>query len=209
MKSQINDAYRSWQASDDALVDQAAKLVDANRAKINPMDFGAMGEGQQASPKSWRKSGELGQKSLETLKSLVGDERLGKLIGHQCRQRHVRRIGRPGSGRGRRGQRAGIGMHAPAPGEIEMDMETGEVERSLDVGSVQGLIARLGLRCRYEGRGRDDALGLPRWTDEIEPLASKIAQSAGGHLEFGTRTPVAPTSVPRNGTPITLFARRR
>lgn len=79
-RASITAAYESWKTSDDALVDECIKLAEENRSKFAEMAFGGSADGQTKMMELGTKRTELGSKTLESVKPLLGDERMQKLF---------------------------------------------------------------------------------------------------------------------------------
>lgn len=177
-RSTITDAYRSWQSADDALVDEAMKLVDKNRKVMNPMDFSGMAEGQQALMAVITKRNELGTKTLESLKSILGDDRLAKVIERRLQSENIfDETGDPEAAPAA-GEEPSVAARAGAAQELEVDLYNGTFEQPIDVATIQSLVSRLevepGIKAAIETMHSDY---LKKWTDEIEPLRAKITES--------------------------------
>ncbi len=86
-KEQLGNAYQQWQAGDDALVDSGIKMSDEFRSTRDLMDFGAgYAEHNQKMAEITQKRAELGAKSLQSVSSVLGDERMKMLFDRQARK---------------------------------------------------------------------------------------------------------------------------
>lgn len=181
VRTQTQEAYRAWQAADDAIVDEAVKVADENRKNFNPMGFGDMTDRYEAIGKLTTQRMELAQRTLESLKGIVGDERLTKLIERQLSQDEMFVATDDPETTEAVAEEPSIGVRASAREAAQMELASGGFERPVDVETVQGLIARsgvdAGIKAAVETIHGDY---LKKWNDEVEPLRTKITEAQQG-----------------------------
>ncbi len=184
VREQVEQAYRTWMQADDAIADRAMAMIDEGRASQNPMDFGGMSETYEKLQQVQTERGELGVRTLEGLKAMVGEERIQKLIERRLAQDDMfttaedpEAIDDPNAADPSIAVRASEGSSfEPAPMEM--------MASPIAAGTVQALLARFetagladaGLKPTIETMHADY---LRSWTDEVEPLRVKLNESLG------------------------------
>ncbi len=183
VRGQVEQAYRAWMASDEAIIDRAMAMVDAGRESINPMDFGGMSSTYEKLQELQMERGELGTRTLEGLKGMVGEERISKLIERRLSADDMfTSTEDPEAVADGDAEEAGFSVRAS---DAEAAFEARPVEMiasPIGTGTIQAIIARLGtagqadagLKATIETLHADY---LRSWTDEIEPMRPKLSES--------------------------------
>jgi hypothetical protein len=181
-RASIKAAYESWKTADDALVDESIKIADTNRKELNVFDFERMGAAQQKLIEVMTKRTELGTKTLESIKPLVGDERLKKLYeraaadqGDMFADTSDPEAPDPNGAPPTVAVRAGAaeGLEAPAP--------TNAADKRMSLTTLRTLLAELGAdegaKAAIESLFSDYE---KKWEAEVDSIGTKLSEAQMG-----------------------------
>jgi hypothetical protein len=178
-REQVEQTYRTWMQADEAITDRGMAILDEGRASWNPMDFSGMSGSYEKLQEIQTERGELGTRTLESLKTMVGEERITKLI--------ERRLSQDEMFTSTEDPEAVADADAEDPSVAVRASESEPIEAApieamaspIKTSTIQALLSRLdaaglsdpGLRPTIETMHADY---LRTWTEEVEPIRAKL-----------------------------------
>lgn len=189
-KAQVEDAYRTWVSSDDALVDQALKAAEASRP---PMSFTGASEEAQALAAKLReiadKRATAAARAVDSIRTVLGEERAKRVLEALTSlstdpfEDQSDPLAESGDGSGS----VGIGASA-SPIEPPSAMELmGNVDGSMiELAAIEQAADCTGLEEYKRVIARTiHADYAKRWNDELLPMRERVAEAARSRWSFG------------------------
>lgn len=181
-RSSIQSAYESWKSADDKLVDEAMKLADKNRKELSGLGFGGMNEGYAKIAEYGQKRAELGAKTLESVKPLLGDERLQKLFAKVSEAQGDPFDDTSDPEAVAEGTAApAVGVRAGAPEPVEVAVGTSQVPPVMNIAGLRQLADDLGLDAG--GKAAMESMFADyekKWEEAVKPFGTRITESQSG-----------------------------
>jgi len=189
-KAQVDEAYRTWVSSDDALVDQAVKAAESSRP---PLDMMGASEEAQALATKLREIGEkratAAARAVDSIRAVLGEERAKRVLDALASQTsdpfedQTDPLAEASEGNGSVGIGASASPIEP-PNAMEMVgsmdgsmIELAAIEKAADcigLEEYKRLIART-IHADY----------AKRWNDELLPMRERAAEAARSRWTFG------------------------
>ena len=195
-RSSIQAAYESWKTSDDALVDEAMKMADESRKDMAELGFNGMATGHMKLAEFSAKRAELGAKALESIKPMLGDERIKKLYervamdqGDMFDDTSDPEAADPNAAPPTVSVRAGA-LESPV---ANVTGDSGH--RRIEIASIRSLIQEIELE---EGSmATAEMLHADyekRWEESIEPYSAKVSEAQAGMWTYDATSGVPGTN---------------